>query len=887
MANIIGTSASDFLNGPAGDDTVRGLAGNDLIFGNDGHDDLYGDSGNDELEGGAGIDFLEGGSGDDLIEGGSDGDFVFGGSGNDTVYGGAGDDYFDAGHTAEASGRRTDSVVRVNGGAGYDTIFGALSGGTLVFADYRDSASEVIVLLGSDGTATDGRGGFDTLIDVDGAIGSMHDDNIFEDIDFGSIIEGLGGNDTLGGVQSEVRYSDSPSGVRVDLDKGTARDGWGDVDKLIGFPRVTGSNFNDSVKGSILDEEFEGLDGNDTFRGGAAGSLVDFDWIRYFQATGAVSVDLGAGTAQGIGGSSGIGNDTFFLVDGARGSDFNDVLKGGGAGAVQVEISDIGELIDIGGALLQSMESFEGRAGNDTLNGGDTSPLSWDSASYAHSPFAVIVNLGAATEIAGEDVAGRTALDGYGVNGLKEGKDRLVNINGAEGSAFNDFLIGSSGADRLFGAGGDDSVNGGAGNDMLDGGAGGDTLIGGSGNDIFLDSEGFDHYFGEAGDDIFGAYDTTFDSVARVTGGDGRDAYVVDPACRLFDITDFQPGAGGDLLYAGHVLVGAALDGLFTGSDPISLGYILFEQEGADTHVSMDFDGADGAEAPVLFHLLLDTNASDLTFDNVGGLLLGGEGSDNLQGSGFGEVLVAAGGDDTINGAAGQDTMSGGIGDDLYYVDDADDLVIEDANAPEGLVLPGGEDGPGQAVDDFTDTVIAAIDYSLANLQNVENLTIAGTAARGSGNGLDNVLKGNAGSDTLDGGAGNDTLDGGAAADRLIGGTDNDVLAWGAGDRIDGGAGTDTLKLKSGNLNLLIVRNADLKNIEQIDMTGSNNNTLTLNRGEVLAISSSTDTLTVLGNNGDVVNAAGFTRTADSGDFNRYTSGLAILLVESDVTVVI
>jgi Ca2+-binding RTX toxin-like protein len=676
--------------------------------------------------------------------------------------------------------------------------------------------------------------------------------------------------------------------VRIDLDKGTARDGWGDVDKLIGFPRVTGSNFNDSVKGSIIDEEFEGLGGNDTFRGGTDDSfLVDFDWVRYFQATGAVSVDLGAGTAQGIGGDSGIGNDRFFLVDGARGSDFNDVLKGGGTGAVQIEISDIGELIDIGGALLQSMESFEGRAGNDTLNGGDTSPLTWDSACYAHSPFAVIVNLGSTTTtIAGETVAGRTALDGYGVNGLKEGKDRLVNINGAEGSAFNDFLVGSGGADRLFGAGGDDYVDGGAGNDMLDGGAGSDTLLGGAGNDIFLDSEGFDHYFGEDGDDIFGAYDTTFDSVARVTGGNGRDAYVVDPACRLFDITDFQPGAGGDLLYAGHILVGAALDGLFTGSDPITLGYINFVPEGADTHVSMDFDGADGAEAPVLFHVLLGTNAADLTFDNVAGLLLGGEGSDNLQGSGLGEVLVAAGGDDTINGAAGQDTMSGGIGDDLYYVDDVDDQVIEDANAPEGLVLPGGEDGPGQAVDDFTDTVIAAIDYSLANLQNVENLTMASAAARGTGNGLANVLKGNAGSDTLDGGAGNDTLDGGAAADRLIGGTDNDVLMWGAGDRIDGGAGTDTLKLKAGNLNLLTVSNANLKNIEQIDMTGSNNNTLTLNRGEVLAISSTMDTLTVLGNAGDVVNAAGFASAGVLDGFDRYTSGSAVLLVDQDVNVV-
>ena len=876
MAYIIGTSASDILSGTAGDDTLEGLGGNDLIFGNNGHDDLYG------------------GSGNDFIEGGNGSDFVFGGTGNDTVYGGAGDDYFNAGVTTAASGRRTDSVVRVNGGAGNDTIIGAESGGTLVFADYRDSGSEVIVLLGSDGTASDGNG-VDTLVDVDGAIGSMHDDSIIEDFTLGSIIEGLAGNDTLAGVHSEVRYTSSPTGVRVDLDKGTARDGWGDVDKLIGFPRVTGSNFNDSVKGSILNEEFEGLGGNDTFRGGAAAaSLLDFDSVRYFQATGAVSVDLAAGTAQGIGGSSGIGKDKFFLVDGARGSDFNDVLKGGGAGAVLFDeialiedVGDIAEVFHIGGALLRRMESFEGRAGNDTLDGGDTSTSSWDVASYANSPYAVIVNLGtAAREFGVDNVAGSTALDGYGVNGLTEGVDKLVNINGAEGSAFADILVGSAGQDRIYGGAGDDYLEGGAEADVLDGGIGWDTIYGGGGNDLFVDSEGFDHFYGEDGDDIFGAYDKTFDSVARVTGGAGRDSYVLDPEARLFDITDFEAGDGGDVIYAGTALVDAALAGVFSGGDAISLGYVLFQQSGDDTGVYIDFDGVLGEGAPVLFHLLLGVNALHITYDNVGGLYLGGEDSDSLVGGDFREVLVANAGNDTLNGGFGQDTMSGGTGSDFYYVDDKNDLIDEPSNAPAGLVLPGGEDGPGQATDDFTDTVIAAIDYSLANLQNVENLTITGAAARGAGNALANVLKGDTGSDTLDGGAGNDTLDGGSAADRLIGGTGNDVLLWGAGDRIDGGLGTDTLRLKSGNLSLLTVSNADLRNIEQIDLTAGSANRLTLDASDVLDLSSTTNTIKVLGNAGDEVSAAGFASAGVSGLFNRYKSGSAVLLVDQDVNVV-
>ena len=67
--------------------------------------------------------------------------------------------------------------------------------------------------------------------------------------------------------------------------------------------------------------------------------------------------------------------------------------------------------------------------------------------------------------------------------------------------------------------------------------------------------------------------------------------------------------------------------------------------------------------------------------------------------------------------------MIGGLGDDTYIVDNALDVVTENAN--EG-----------------TDLVQSSVTYTLT--ANVESLTLTATAAiNGTGNALDNVLTGN------------------------------------------------------------------------------------------------------------------------------------------------
>ena len=83
--------------------------------------------------------------------------------------------------------------------------------------------------------------------------------------------------------------------------------------------------------------------------------------------------------------------------------------------------------------------------------------------------------------------------------------------------------------------------------------------------------------------------------------------------------------------------------------------------------------------------------------------------------------------------------MHGNAGNDTYVVDSIGDVVSEQT-------VSGVDDGG-------TDTVIAAIDYTLGAY--VENLTLAGhDDLDGTGNGLDNVLIGNDGDNSLTGGAG-------------------------------------------------------------------------------------------------------------------------------------
>ncbi len=175
----------------------------------------------------------------------------------------------------------------------------------------------------------------------------------------------------------------------------------------------------------------------------------------------------------------------------------------------------------------------------------------------------------------------------------------------------------------------------------------------------------------------------------------------------------------------------------------------------------------------------------------------------------------------------------------------------------------------------------------------MEKLTLIGSSDRnGTGNSLKNTIQGNSGDNLLDGKGGADTVKGGGGDDTLI---------WSSSDvRLDGGTNSaeagDTLRVSGSGvtLDLTDVPAGRIRNMERIDLMETGANVLTLNMEEVLALSSTSDTLQVLGNDGDTVNMEGVwvqdlgaDQEIDGHTYESYTQGpLATLLVDTDITIV-
>jgi Ca2+-binding RTX toxin-like protein len=508
--------------------------------------------------------------------------------------------------------------------------------------------------------------------------------------------------------------------------------------------------------------------GDDTLSGGTAGDFLNGE-------AGSDTLRGGNGADTISGGADG---DTLY------GDSGNDIIAG-----------DDGDDIIDGGF---ENDQLSGGAGNDSIIGGwglDT--LSGD---------------------AGDDV-----LDGQGDNDI---------INGGAGL---DWLIGGVGNDVLNGGDDNDRLEGGDGNDTLDGGAGKDVMIGGDGDDnYYIDTEedriieladgGTDTVFtaagytitniqienatltGSASVDLTGsrlsniltgnAGDNRLNGGAgadQMRGGLGDDTYVVDNAG---DIVTEAANAGTDTVISAVSymlganvetlrLVGTAITGTGNALDNLIVGNaydnVLDGQGGADR-----MQGGNGNDVYIVRggeQLLeragqgndrVESTVSWALGDNFEDLFLRGAGHINATGNALNNVLLGNTGNNILDGGEGADTMEGGQGDDTYIVDNIGDVATDSG---------GG-----------TDLVRSTVSWTLS--YGIENLTLLGaTNIDGTGNALDNVIRGNGGrnslsggnggQDTLIGGAGNDTLYGIDGLDRLIGGTGDDVyIVNGDGDEV-------------------------------------------------------------------------------------------------------
>lgn len=190
------------------------------------------------------------------------------------------------------------------------------------------------------------------------------------------------------------------------------------------------------------------------------------------------------------------------------------------------------------------------------------------------------------------------------------------------------------------------------------------------------------------------------------------------------------------------------------------------------------YDTAILSGVPTDYTIVLGATANQAWFDDH---LL--DGIEAVQFQGDGSVMLLAADiagyvADTLQPSPPANVLVGTGGADLYRVTDGSIEIVEAAG--------GG-----------WDTVESWVDFTLGD--NLEKLELLGDAVVGNGNGLRNVLLGNAGDNVLRGKGGDDSLYGRGGADRLYGASGDDLLAGGGGDDVlMGGGGADTLHGGSG-----------------------------------------------------------------------------------------
>ena len=787
---IFGTSGSDnsgVFPTSSSDDTVYG-----------GSDTNLSGTGNDTIYGNAGDDVIYSGDGDDYISAGNDDDSIFGGTGNDTIYGGSG----------------TDTIV-IEDSFGTDNIWGGESSSDHDEVDFQALTGAVTVTYSTDqegGSATDGA---DTL--NFSQIEFLDLSNFDDYVDASSVHSGKYGDHT---------------GINLN-----ANDGDDTVLGGRGGDTIYGGDGNDSATGDYGDDYLYGEggadtlvggDGNDTLVGGIGDDVLDSGDEADF-------VNGGAGSDSIM---SGDGNDTVFsgtgqdTVEGGRGNDNltsgqgNDLLDGGSGSDTL-----LGD-----GQWYDPADHASGTgtdATNLTVTNSASGPIKlWSIDSSGTLAFVTTIQPGA-THVQATYEDRNWMLrneDGYFLEMIEGAADQSIDY-GAEG--LDDTILGGSGNDSILGMFGDDRLEGGTGSDTLSGGYGSDTIvfeddfdndtvIGGeagsdvdeidlsaltsgvtvtySGNEAGTIVNGFDtvtfseienqtltgfndsldgsgvtsdmHIEGLGGDDtlISGGGNDTLDGGAgddSLSGGDGDDT--------------FYGGSGADTISGG---IGHDVVGYNTSSSGVNVDLSDGSAEtGGDAQgdVILDIDQVDGS----LFGDTLVAGASGITFYGLDGAdtLTGGVGDDTFHGGNDADVLDGGSGHDSLEGDDGDDTITGGIGNDTVSGGAGADLIDGGLGNDAISYAVGGDTVDGGEGDD---TIRGGF------FQGVDDAVLTG------GDGNDSIVLYGA-NDTVYGGADNDTIVADSGSELLDGGSGDDLIYSSSGtDTISGGAGSDTIFGDSG-----------------------------------------------------------------------------------------
>ena len=381
-----------------------------------------------------------------------------------------------------------------------------------------------------------------------------------------------------------VSYARAAQGTTVDLGDNAANGRAAQGYVLRSIEGVTGSAFNDVLRGTSGGNTFNGLAGHDTLMGGGGNDwltpgrgsdVIDggdgTDMISFVDYEQAVIADLNTGRVR-----SGPDTNTLSDVENLTGSIYGDFIHGNGYPN-----------------FLRGLGNYDwiiGSYGADTIDGGGGR----DMISYVYAPGRVEVDLGAGVGRAGQ-AAG----------------DRYVSVERATGSIYPDLFFGGDGNEDFRGLGGYDWFYGSDGRDRYDGGWGLDTVS------YALAGEGVIASLllgygsgGDAAGDLYTAIErltgTSFDDI--LTGDHGRNQL------RGMYGEDTLRGNGGI-----DRLTGGGSDDYLDGG--AGFDYALYNQNRADYTITpgtagvvVSYNGGGGEGTDTLFNIEALQFADDMVF---------------------------------------------------------------------------------------------------------------------------------------------------------------------------------------------------------------------------------------------------------------------------------
>ncbi|NMG18330.1 calcium-binding protein [Brasilonema bromeliae] len=677
-----------------------------------------------------------------------------GGEGDDTLIGGRGDDY-------------------LTGGSGQDTLNGGTGGRNTAVYSNAPEGKGVKVDLVQNFALDDGFGTTDTLINIQNIEGSSGNDILIgrasgdpKDNNFGSLLDGGAGNDTLIGGEGEdvllggagadfidgkggldtTTYLDSTAPVYVNLSSGRVRitspinlgtsiqlnanagvGGDAEGDKIFNVENVQGSVYDDILVANGKDSRVDGLLGNDIIIAAPEAQILDggpgIDWVTYQLSDSGVNVSLKSGLGKAL---------TITQPN---------ILPG--FPPIEIEIGS-------GGYGKDDTLEFAKDANNNVIK---------DQSSFEN----------------------------------------------LEGSNFDDILEGDLQDNILRGLAGNDKISGGDGNDTLIGGAGADVLDGGNGIDWADYSESFAGVIvnlktnsglgGDAQGDTFARLSPTISTIENLLGSKFSDTLTGDDGNN-----EIKPGYGQDTVYG---------EG---GNDRLSINYsnsVDFFEPGSGvtggyypaTNPSYSYSSSGITYNPGSVGSVENGFISRRTSDGAKVLdSVAFFGIENLTliGTSFADSIFSASGNDFLNMGDGDDIITSGQGSDRVFAGSGNDIVVSQNdlfgriggiidNAKAVIELDGGAgidtlsvnlSGKKDSISLFSFSSTQENPYQSFSIADgtvsIKNFEIFKDIITGNGDDfltqlgrVDNIFATGGGNDTVDAGLGFDNVDGGDLNDLL------------------------------------------------------------------------------------------------------------------------